>query len=128
MAVTTTRSAVAGDTLDRQIARLLTIGTYASVALIVIGVLAMVATGRSPLDAYRPLALDTLVDDLAAFRPEGFLWLGLLAVIGTPAARVIAAFVGYLRGGERTMALVAAAIIAVVALGVGVGLVLRTSI
>jgi uncharacterized membrane protein len=125
MVVTSHRTAAAGDALDRQIARLLTIGTYASVALIGIGVLEMVATGRSPLDAYRPLGLDTLVEDLAAFRPEGFLWLGLLAVIGTPAARVIASLVGYALGGERTMALVAAAVLAVVALGVGVGLGLR---
>ena len=46
------------------------------------------------------------------------MWLGLLAVVATPAARVVAALIGFVRRGERTMAIVAALILAVIALSV----------
>jgi uncharacterized membrane protein len=51
-----------------------------------------------------------------ALRPAGFIWLGLAVVVATPAARVLAALVGYARQGDRAMAVVAALILAVIAL------------
>lgn len=116
---------VASDAIDLTVARLLTIGSYLSIALIAIGVVLMVATGRSPLDppahGFEPGAL---VADLLAGRPDGPLWLGLVVLLATPSARVAASIVGYLHVGERPMALVGAAILAVVAAGVVVGVVL----
>ena len=106
------------DDLDRTIARLLTAGTYVSVGLLTIGVALMAVAGLSPLaggpafDGYR------LAGDLAGLRPEGFLWLGLIAAIATPSLRVAASLLGYLRRGERLMAIVALLILGVIALSV----------
>jgi uncharacterized membrane protein len=107
----------AGD-LDRAIARLLTAGTYISVGLLAIGVALMAAAGRSPLAGGPAFDPNRLAADLAALRPEGFLWLGLIATIATPSARVAASFVGYLRRGERAMAGVSLLILGVIALSV----------
>jgi uncharacterized membrane protein len=109
--------------LEAAIARLLSVGTYASVGLLGLGVLAMIAAGVSPLDpGFPPLDLARIPSDLVALRPEGFLWLGLLAVIATPAGRVAASLVGYLAGGEVRMAAVSIAILAVIALSIALAL------
>jgi uncharacterized membrane protein len=104
--------------LDRSIARLLTFGTYVSVALLGVGAILMFARRIAPLaggPAFRP---ELVVDDVVHLRAAGFMWLGLLAAIATPAARVAAALVGFLRRGERTMAIVAVLILAVIGLSV----------
>lgn len=104
--------------LERSIARLLTIGTYGSVVLLAVGVVLMLATGIAPLAGGPRFELDVLVDDLAHLRPAGFLWIGIVAVIATPSARVVASLVGFARRGERTMAIVAVLILAVIVLSV----------
>ncbi|HEV8488989.1 MAG TPA: DUF1634 domain-containing protein [Candidatus Limnocylindrales bacterium] len=104
--------------LDVAIARLLTAGTYLSVALLGIGVGLMAAAGVSPLSGGPAFNPTNLLADLAALRPAGFLWLGLIAAIATPSARVAASLVGYLRRGERTMAGVALLILGVIALSI----------
>jgi uncharacterized membrane protein len=104
--------------LDRSIARLLTYGTYVSVGLLGIGTILMFARGIAPLEGGPPFQLELIVDDVVHLRAAGFMWLGLIAVIATPTARVVAALIGFVRRGERTMALVAALIIAVIALSV----------
>jgi uncharacterized membrane protein len=103
--------------LDQAIARLLTAGTYLSVALLGIGVVLMAVAGLPPRGgpAFDPTHL---VADLVALRPEGFLWLGLIAAIATPSARVAASLVGYLRRGERRMAAVSLLILGVIVLSV----------
>lgn len=105
--------------LDRPIARLLTLGTYASVGLLAIGVGLMLLAGIGPLEGGPAFDPGRIVDDLANLRPAGLIWLGLVAVIATPTSRVIASLVGYLRGGERVMALVAVLILVVIVLSVG---------
>jgi uncharacterized membrane protein len=107
--------------LERAIARVLTIGTYVSVALIAIGAALLIGAGRSPLDLAPPLDAGRLVGDLLGLRPAGFLWLGILGVIATPATRVLAALIGYQRARERGMVLVAALILVVIAAGVVTG-------
>jgi uncharacterized membrane protein len=104
--------------LESAIGRLLTWTTYASVVLIVLGVVVMIAQGRTPLEATPPLDVAALPAGLTALRPEALLWLGLLAVIFTPAARVVAALAGFALAGERRMAVVAALILVVIVLGV----------
>jgi uncharacterized membrane protein len=101
----------------------LQVGTYASIALVAAGTLLLIAVGGSPLDPGPPLQLDALVADLAAARPAGLLWLGILGVLATPALRVVGALVGFARRGERLMVLVAALILAVVGIGIVAGLV-----
>jgi uncharacterized membrane protein len=113
----------ADTTLDLAIARLLMAGTYLSVALIAVGVTLLIGASISPLRGGPRFDLARLIGDLLAVRPEGFLWLGLVLVIATPSARVAASLVGYFRRGERSMSLVAAAILAVIALSVALSLI-----
>ncbi|HEU0237291.1 MAG TPA: DUF1634 domain-containing protein [Candidatus Limnocylindrales bacterium] len=108
--------------LERAIARLVTAGTYVSVGLLAFGVVGLLAAGRSPLDGGPSLDPGQIVGDIVALRPEGFLWLGLLVAIASPAARVMLALGGYLRLGERGMAVVAVLILGVIALSVGLAI------
>lgn len=107
--------------LEARIARLLRVGTNASVALIAVGVLLMAVAGRSPRDVAPGLDPWRLPGDLVRLQPSGFVWLGVLVVLATPLVRVAAATVGFVRSGEREMALVAALILVVIALGVVIG-------
>ena len=107
--------------LEVALARVLATGTYASMALVTLGLVLLVAGGGSPLDAGPPLSLATLAGDLGSGRPAAFLWLGILGVVATPALRVVGALIGFWRGGERRMALVAALILVVIGVGVIAG-------
>jgi uncharacterized membrane protein len=78
----------------------------------------MLVAGLSPYAPAPGLDLTTLPEDLLALRPAAFMWLGLLAVIATPTARIVAALVGYLRTREWEMAGISAAILGVIALSV----------
>jgi uncharacterized membrane protein len=104
--------------LERTIARLLTVGTYTSIVLLAIGFGLMLVDGIGPLDGAPPFDPRAIPADILALRPTGFLWLGLIVVVATPSARVAASLVGYLRSGERRMAVVAAAILVVITLSV----------
>ena len=103
---------------DRTIGRLLIVVTYVAGALLLIGVLLMLAAGISPLSGGPPLDLSTIVADLASLQPAGFLWLGLITVIATPITRVVVAAVGFAVVGERQMVLVAVGIVGVIALSI----------
>jgi uncharacterized membrane protein len=87
-----------------------------------VGVVGLLAAGRSPLEGGPPLDLGHIADDIAGLRPAGFLWLGLLAAIATPVARVAVALAGFARIGERGMAVVALLILGVIALSVGLAI------
>ncbi len=101
------------------IARLLLAGTVAGVILLVIGVALMIANGVDPESATFP-AFDpgTIVADMAAVRPEGYLWAGIVILIATPIVRVGGELVIFAVRGDRAMAMVALAILGVVALSV----------
>ena len=107
--------------LEGGIARLLQVGTYVAVALIALGVVLLLAHGLSPYDHPPGLDLFRLLGDLVGLRPEGFLWLGILVVMATPAARVALALIGYSRDGEREMMIVAVLILVVIATGIVLG-------
>jgi uncharacterized membrane protein len=108
--------------LERSLGRLISVGTLLAVALIALGVALMILAGRSPLEVgFAPFDPAALAAQLRAGRAEGFLWLGVAVAIATPAARVAAALVGYARRGEQMMVVVAAAILAVIAVGVLLG-------
>lgn len=109
------------DSLESTLAHVLQIGTYTSIAFVTAGVVLLVAAGGSPLDPGAPFDVGRIPPDLAAGRPEGFLWLGIIGVAATPGLRVALALVGFARRGERLMAAVALLILAVVALGVLAG-------
>ncbi len=104
--------------LDLVVARILLYGTYVSVLLVAIGVVLMLAAGISPLDDAPPLDISAIPADIVALDPAGFLWLGLLAVIATPSARVIASLVGYAQGRDWQMVAVSVGILTVIATSV----------
>jgi uncharacterized membrane protein len=116
-------SAIRTGGLESALARVLQAGTYLAIALIATGVILLIVGGGSPLDPGPPLRLETLLADLGALKPAAFLWLGVLTVVATPGLRVAGALIGFWRGGERTMALVALLILIVVGIGVVAGLV-----
>jgi uncharacterized membrane protein len=112
--------------LDLAVARLLSAGTVIAVAILALGVIAMAVTGQSPLDKpFPPLDLTRLPADLIGLRPEGFLWLGLLAVIATPLSRVVASLAGYVLQGERTMILISVAILSVIGASIVISLIVQ---
>lgn len=115
--------AVRASGLEGRIARLLRAGTYLAIALVTVGVVLMLASGRSPLDLAPGLVPGALAGDLVALRAAGFLWAGLLVVLLTPAARVAVSMVGFARAGDRFMSLVAGLVLAVVIAGVIAGVV-----
>jgi uncharacterized membrane protein len=104
--------------LERSIGRLLTVGTYASIALLALGFVLLLASGLGPRSSAPRFDPARLVADIAALRPEGPIWLGLAIVVATPSARVVAALVAYQRRGERVMAAIAALILVVIAASV----------
>ena len=114
-------AADAADGLEQVIARLLTIGTYGSVAILALGTATMLVSGVQPLAGWTPFDPTRLGEDLGHLRPAGIIWLGLVAVVATPASRVVASLIGYLRQGERSMAVVAGLILAVIVLSVALG-------
>ena len=101
------------------IARLLLAGTIVGVVLLSIGVGLMITNGVDPESATFP-AFDpgTIVSDMAALRPEGYLWAGIVILIATPIVRVAGELVVFATRGDRVMAIVALAILGVVALSV----------
>jgi uncharacterized membrane protein len=104
--------------LERSIARVLTIGTLLSIALLAIGFVLLLAAGLGPRSSDSGFDPGRLAGDLVAFKPDGFIWLGLLVVVAMPSARVAAALLGYIRRGERDMAIVGVLILAVIAASV----------
>lgn len=107
--------------LEVALAHVLTVGTYVSIALVGIGSVLLLAGGGSPLQGGPPLSVTTLAADIAALGPAGFLWLGIIGILATPALRVLRAGLGFWRRGEQAMAIVAVLVLAVIALGVFIG-------
>jgi uncharacterized membrane protein len=118
-AATTPESAEqAPDPVERLVARLLSIGTIVAIGLLVVGSTLLALRGGSALDTGPSLDVTTIPADLVAGRPEGYLWLGLIAAIATPCARVAASLAGYVRRRERSMAVISVMILVVIALTV----------
>lgn len=107
--------------MEGRIARVLRLGTYLAIGLIAIGVILMLLTGRSPLDVAPALDPARLVADLMGLQPASFLWLGLIVVLLTPAARVAVSAMGYARVGDRSMAVIAGLVLIVILTGVLLG-------
>ena len=108
------RSESAATDLEPAIARLLTLGTYLAIALLAIGLVLLLASGLGPRSTEDGLDITRIPADLAALRPTGFIWLGLIAVVATPSARVATALIGYVRRGERDMVIVSTLILLVI--------------
>lgn len=111
---------------ERVIGRLLIVVTYVAVGLLVAGVTTMVVAGISPTDPAPTSDPAAILAAIVALRPEGILWLGLMAVIATPLVRVAAAALSYARQGERRMLAISIAILLVIGIGVATSLLTET--
>jgi uncharacterized membrane protein len=111
--------------LEVALAHVLQLGTYASVALIALGSILQLASGASPIAGGPAFDLAAIPSDIAALRPAGFLWLGIVGVLFTPAVRVGRALLGFARRGEQRMMAISASVLVVIAIGVIVGVMAR---
>jgi len=107
--------------LEVALAHVLQLGTYISVGLVAIGSVLLLAGGGSPIAGGPAFDVARLPGDLVALKPAGFLWLGILGVISTPALRVARALMGFARRDEQRMVAVSALVLGVIAIGVFVG-------
>ena len=106
--------------IESLVARILVVGTWVAVGLILIGVLGMIASGIDPM-AHPPVPafdLAAIPGDLVALRPAGFIWTGILVVMALPIGRVVVAGAGFFAAGERRLALISALVILVVGLSI----------
>ena len=110
------------EALEKRIGLALAAATLASMALVAIGVAAMAVTGISPLTrTYPGPDWGRLGSDVAAMRPDGLLWLGLIAVILTPAVRVGASLIGFAAARDGRQVAIALAVLAIMLAGVLLG-------
>jgi len=102
--------------IETVVARLLTVGTYLAIGLVLVGVVGMLRDGIAPLDhvAFPPFDLRQIPAEMLALEPAGFLWAGIVLVMCLPIGRVIVAGFGFLRVGDRRLALVSAGVVLVV--------------
>ena len=101
--------------LESRVSRLLVVGTYLAIGVVLVGVVGLLASGVDPLAlATPPFDLRQIPADIAAGKPEGFLWLGLVAVLALPLGRVIVAGLGFLAARDTRLALVSLAVLLVV--------------
>jgi uncharacterized membrane protein len=105
--------------LESLAARLLTWGTRVAMALILVGVLGMLASGVDPITATTPgFSLAAIPGQLLALQPVGFLWAGLIVLVALPIGRVVVSGAGFLAAGDRRLALVSALVILVIAVSI----------
>lgn len=101
--------------VEGRLASLLSAGALVAVALLVVGLVLMLAAGISPDAATFPVFDPAVVvADLLALRPQGFLWAGILVVIATPVVRVVGEAIGFAATGQRWLAAVAGGILLVI--------------
>lgn len=102
--------------LEVAVGRLLVAGTWLAMGLVLAGVVLMLLTGVDPLahGAIPEFDAARIPADILALRPEGFLWAGIVLIIGLPIGRVVVAGVGFLAAGDRRLALVSLLVLLVV--------------
>ncbi len=96
--------------------RLLTVGTRLALLLILIGVGGMAARGDNPLGggAFPPYSLFAIPRQIAALRPEGFIWAGMTLLVALPLGRVMVSGAGFLAARDRRLALVSVLVLLVI--------------
>ena len=106
----------AAQALEAAIGRLLVVGTWAAMGLVLVGVVLMLATGIDPLahGAIPPFDLAQVPAQLLALQPLGFLWAGIVLVILLPIGRVVVAGLAFVAERDWRLALVSSLVLLVV--------------
>ena len=81
--------------LNATVARVLLIGLLVAITLLIVGVILVLVRPGLPL--LRETSIQDMPRSLAAFQPDGFFTLGLLALVATPVARVVVLGVAFAR-------------------------------
>lgn len=105
---------------ERRVERLLLAIVGLSVALMLVGILLAVIGGQSL--ARDALAFGELLEGLSHGESQAYLSLGLIGLIATPFARVVGSLVVFALSRERRFVLVTAAVLAVMAVSVVIGM------
>jgi len=106
--------------LNITVSRVLTIGLISAVVLLVAGVILTLA--RPGLTADHQTSVTDLPRALAGLKPGGFFTLGLLVLLATPAARVVALLFAYARRRRWMFACISLFVLAVLVLSGFLGL------
>ncbi len=127
MSVSASTGTARGDAafaLEAVVARLLVAGTWLAMGLVLVGVVLMLLTGVDPLahGAVPDFDAAQIPADILALRPEGFLWAGIVLIIGLPIGRVVVAGAGFLAAGARRLALVSLLVLLVVLVSIAAAL------
>ncbi|HEU5325914.1 MAG TPA: DUF1634 domain-containing protein [Candidatus Limnocylindria bacterium] len=94
--------------LRRWVATVLTIGVWSSVALVAVGLGWAVVSGR-PLEVAR----GSLLEELTAGEPGSVVLLGILLLVLTPIAQLVAAAAAFARNRERGYVIVTLVVLGV---------------
>ena len=107
---------VPADALEAIIGRLLVIGTWLAMLLVLAGVALMLLDGVDPLahGAMPSFSAVQVWADLAALRPQGLLWAGIVLVLVLPVGRVTVAGLGFVAARDGRLALVSLLVLLVV--------------
>lgn len=105
--------------INRYIRIVLMVGMLSSVVTMIIG-LVMLGFSEGTWENV-PLSLSGIVEGIAHGNPIAVIDLGILMLIATPLARVIAALIAFALGRETKFVMVALGVLTVVAIAVFVG-------
>lgn len=106
--------------LSNTISRVLVVGLLMAMTLLVVGVILTLA--RPGIGVRHATALRDLPAQLAALEPGGFYELGLLVLLATPFARVVALGIAFARRRRWLFAAISLVVTAMLILGAVLGL------
>jgi uncharacterized membrane protein len=106
--------------LNTVISRVLTVGLLAAVALLVVG--AILTLTRPGVAVVHATSVGSLPSQLGALQPGGFLQLGLLVLLLTPFARVVALGIAFGRRRQWLFTMISGVVATLLIVGAVLGL------
>jgi uncharacterized membrane protein len=121
-----------GRAVEDVISRLLIVGVVASLALVVLGTVVSFVHHPDYLSSSRalsrllhggsaPHSIDAVLEGVRHWRGRAIVLAGLLLLILTPVARVVASLVGFIAARDRAYVVLTACVLALLALSVVLG-------
>jgi uncharacterized membrane protein len=113
--------------MEAAVARLLVVGTWLAMGLVLAGVVLMLASGVDPLDhgAIPPFRPAAIPGELLTLDPAGFLWTGVVLIIALPIGRVVVSGLGFLAARDLRMAAISIAVLVVVLVSVSASILIE---